>query len=67
MSRRNQTTKPDRLCYTIDELAEAASVARTRIYDEISQGRLKTFKIGRRRMIAAEAVRDWLAGMQEAA
>lgn len=50
-----------RLAYTLDEFCAASGLTRTRAYDEIAAGRLRTFKVGRRRMVSADAARDFLA------
>lgn len=37
-----------------------ADIGRTKAYAEIASGRLRTVKVGRRRLVPAEAVSDWL-------
>ena len=56
--RRNQQREP--LAYSLAELATAANVSRGTLYQEIESGRLESFKIGRRRLVRAEAARAWL-------
>jgi excisionase family DNA binding protein len=50
---------PDRL-YGILEAAAALGVGRSAIYDELAAGRLRSVKVGRRRLIPAGAVRDYI-------
>ena len=45
--------------YSIDEFCEDNGLGRTRVYEEISSGRLRTLKVGRRRLITAEAATAW--------
>lgn len=45
---------------TIAEWCEARRLGRTRAFEEISSGRLKTYKVGRRRFISADADAQWL-------
>lgn len=63
MAHSNREPAP-RLAYHIDEFAAAAGLTRTRVYAEAAAGRLRTFKVGRRRMVAAEAARQWLEWAQ---
>jgi excisionase family DNA binding protein len=48
---------PERLL-TIAEAAEAMSVGRTSIYGLIDAGKLRSLKVGRRRLIPASAVAE---------
>ena len=51
---------PDKLAYSVAETTKATGFGRTRIYQEIKEGRLKTIKLGRRTAILAEELRRWL-------
>jgi excisionase family DNA binding protein len=42
---------------SIDKAAEALSIGRSKTYELISQGRLLTVHIGRRRLVRADSVR----------
>ena len=50
-------SKMDKLAYSINETAKALSLGRTSVYALISDGRLETFKFGRRRLVKAESLR----------
>jgi excisionase family DNA binding protein len=50
-----QAGKPPRLL-SVDEAAEALGVGRTAVYSEISAGRLRTIKVGRRRLVPSSSV-----------
>lgn len=49
-----------KLAFSIAEVIECTSVRRTKLYEEIKQGRLKTLKVGRRTIIPREALIAWL-------
>jgi excisionase family DNA binding protein len=52
----------DKLAYSISETARLLSVGRTSIYAMIADGRLDTFKLGRRTLIRAESIRRLVDG-----
>jgi len=43
-----------------NEAARIAGIGRTTLYGAIASGTLKSIKIGKRRLIAVEALRAWL-------
>ncbi len=45
---------------SINELAARNGVCRATIYNEIARGKLKTLKVGRRRLITVEQEAQWL-------
>jgi len=49
-----------KLAYSIAELPELVSLGRSHIYEEIRAGRLRTIKAGRRTLVLAEDLRQWL-------
>jgi len=49
-----------RLAYPIDDLAEAIGVGRTKLYAEISAGRLQAKKLGSRTLVTATAALAYL-------
>lgn len=52
--------------HSISDAAELSGVSVRTLYDEIALGRLKTIKIGRRRLVLDGALRDWLEAHQTA-
>jgi len=50
--------------YTIPEAIERLRVSRNTLYDEIAAGRLRTYRIGRRRYVSAEALQDYIRGRE---
>lgn len=51
---------PDRLL-SVEEAAEALSVGRSFLFTEIARGRLRTIKAGKRRLVPASAIADYIA------
>lgn len=47
----------ENLACSINEAAKALSLGRTSIYALISEGRLETFKLGRRTLVKVESIR----------
>ena len=54
----NQATQI--LAVSPNEAARLCSIGRTTLYAALSSGDLKSVKIGTRRLITLEALRDWL-------
>jgi hypothetical protein len=50
-----------RLAYSVDQLAEATSIGRTKIFEEIRKCRLRATHVGGRTVITVEDARGWLA------
>lgn len=50
---------PDRLL-SIDEAARALAIGRTALYGEISAGRLRSVKVGRRRLVPSSAIAEFV-------
>lgn len=59
-----QPAAPDRLL-SIDEAAGRLGFGRSRLYTEISSGRLRTLTVGRRRLVPSSAIAEFI-GAQEA-
>ncbi len=59
-----QTIKPDtpKLAYSVREACQATSLGRTTVFAHIAAGRLKTHRIGGRRLIPADSLRALIAG-----
>lgn len=51
---------PQMLAVSPSEAARLCSIGRTTLYAALSSGELKSVKIGARRLITLEALRDWL-------
>jgi len=57
--------KLENFSYSIIQLMEVLHVSRQTVYDEINSGRLKTFKIGRRRFVSDDALREYIKDREE--
>jgi excisionase family DNA binding protein len=55
---------PERLL-SVNEAADATGLGRSRLYAELGSGRLRSVKVGRRRLIAAGAVREFIEGLSQ--
>lgn len=51
---------PQRLAYSVSEVARAATVSDQTVYREIAAGRLRAKKIRGRVVVPADAVAEWL-------
>jgi excisionase family DNA binding protein len=50
----------ERLCYSVDDAATLMSVGKRSLYREIASGRIKVAKMGKRTLVPAGAIQDWL-------
>lgn len=50
-----------KLSYTIEDAILTLNLSRATLYREISQGRLRTFSVGRRRFVSLQAIEDYIA------
>jgi excisionase family DNA binding protein len=51
-----ETVLPGRLLLSPEEAARALSISRTRVYELMASGRLRSLKIGRSRRISVDAL-----------
>lgn len=49
---------------TIDQFCRWAAIGRTLVYREISAGRLRSVKVGKRRLILWSSATSWLASLE---
>ena len=50
----------ERLCYSVDDAATLMSVGKRSLYREIASGRIKVVKMGKRTLVPAGAIQDWM-------
>lgn len=50
-----------KVAYSITEAERALGLSHQSVYNELNAGRLRSFKIGRRRFITEEALRDYVS------
>lgn len=53
------TNFPHPGAFAIDGFGNAYDICRSQVFKEIQTGRLKSFKVGRRRLISYEAAESW--------
>jgi len=51
---------PDRLL-SVDEASSMLGIGRSRLYDEIAAGRLRSLSVGRRRLVSSGAIAEFIA------
>jgi len=51
----------ERLCYSVAEAARATGIGRTTLYGLIKDGRLRSSKIGKRRVVAVDQLQALIA------
>lgn len=56
----------EKVGYSIEEAAQSLGVGRTTVYDLMNSGDLESVKVGRRRIIPADAVGAFLAARRAA-
>lgn len=52
---------------SITDFMAESGLGRTKTYELIGSGELETIKVGKRRMVPAEAFQDWIARLRERA
>ena len=58
-------TSPQRLAFPIEEACKALATSRQRLYDLINDGRLRSFKEGKRRYVSRKAIEDYIAAQEQ--
>ncbi len=61
--RRPSEREPDRLL-SIDQAAQALGIGRTALYSEVGAGRIRSVKVGRRRLVPSSAITEVAAGRE---
>lgn len=51
--------------FTIDEFAKAYKIGRSTVYELLDSGELRSFHVGRRRLISYEAAAQWQRNLEE--
>lgn len=58
-----QESLHDRLAYTIPDLVRSTGAGRSKIYEEITAGRLKVRKLGKRTLVLHGDAMSWLQSL----
>ncbi len=61
--RRPDEREPDRLL-SIEQAARALGIGRTALYSEIGAGRIRSVKVGRRRLVPSSAISEVASGQE---
>lgn len=54
------TDGPTKLAYSIQEVEKILGVSHQSVYNLLSEGKLKTFRIGGRRLVSRRALEDFI-------
>lgn len=63
----SSTTVGDRGAFTVNEFLDWARISRTTFYKEVSAGRLRLRKVGKRSLVLRQTAEEWLNSLPEAA
>ncbi len=55
----------ERIAYSINEVVELTGVSRSRLYELIAAGELRTRKLGRRTLVLSADLTQWLSSLPE--
>jgi len=53
--------------FSVDEVIQCTGLSRQTIYNELNAGRLRSFKVGRRRLVSPAALDSWVKKLEGAA
>ncbi len=60
----DSSTRPAKFAYGLDEVSELVGLGRSTLYLEVRAGRLKLAKVGKRSIVLAEDLAEFLAGLR---
>ena len=58
------TTSLPKLAYSITEAMAVIGIGRTMLYEQIKAGNIRIVKVGRRTLITAAAISEWLESLE---
>lgn len=53
-------TQPAKVGYSINEVCNMTGLCRQTVYNQINSGQLRSFKVGKRRLISPAALDEWV-------
>lgn len=65
MERTNKMTESDRLLLRPDEAAHAMGLGRSKFFEMLAKGEIRSVKHGRNRLVPVDALREWIAKQLE--
>lgn len=57
----------EKLAYSVDEAVKILPIGKTKLYEEIREGRMRASKFGARILIPAKAINEWLNSLPQVA
>ena len=54
-----------KLSFTIEQAIDATGLNRSAIYRAMTTGEIRSFKVGKRRMVSARALQDYIAAKEQ--
>lgn len=54
-----------KLLHTVPEVCEATGLGRSLVYELITAGRIESVTVGRRRLVPADALESFVAGLRQ--
>jgi excisionase family DNA binding protein len=64
MQKESLSSVNNKAVLSVTEAMEALDLSRQTIYNEINAKRLRSFKLGRRRLIPADGIPEWVSMME---
>ena len=61
----NEDLEINKVAYSIKSAQKVLSIGNNSIYDELNSGRLKAKKFGKRTLIPAESLKQWLDSLED--
>jgi excisionase family DNA binding protein len=58
---------PEPMAVSVVEAARLLGISRTRVYEELVAGRLKSFKVGRRTLLSRRELDAWIDAREQSA
>lgn len=58
---------PGEVALTVKDVMQRTKLCRQSVYNEINSGRLKTFRVGNRRLVSPSALSEWVKSLERAA
>ncbi len=59
-----ETADGTRLLHSVTEAAQLLGISRAHAYELTTRGELRSVRIGRRRLVSSEALREFIAGLE---